>query len=187
MGEGIHCSEAALVCPVTVLLSCAHPVLPHTGVTWMWHLAVKSCSWTAGNSGTAWEELTGWITLVEVYVYGGPCVNKWCDTPHPILAVVQGWERDTWERSLFFLCQSSHSECTQNIDPRGTSRYVKSPSAPPLLCEDPSWWGSQNSFSSLLLGSHPLYLFSPSLSPSPSLSFFSFSQFGNSLKIKQMI
>ena len=72
MGE-----EAALMCPVT-LLSRACPVL----ATYRRDLDVRWLCSHVLECREQWDSLGG-VTLVEVNVYRGPCVNERCDPPPP--------------------------------------------------------------------------------------------------------
>lgn len=61
-------------------------------------------------------------------------------TLHPIWQ--QCWaEKGMCRKGVYFALTRAVILSVQNmvLDPRGTPRYVKSPSAPPLLCEALSW------------------------------------------------
>lgn len=77
------CVEAALMCPVT-LLSWACPVL----ATYRRDVDVR---WLCSHVLECREqrESLGGVTLVEVNMDRGPCVNERCD-PHPHLAALLG-------------------------------------------------------------------------------------------------
>lgn len=129
MGE-----EAALMCPVT-LLSRACPVL----ATYRRDLDVRWLCSHVLECREQWDSLGG-VTLVEVNVYRGPCVNERCDPPTPIWR--HCWaEKRMHRKGVYFALTRGVILSVPNmvLDPRGTPRYVKSPSAPPLLCEALSW------------------------------------------------
>lgn len=123
------------MCPVPLLLFRACPVLAtrrrDLDVRWLCSHALEP---------EQWESLGG-VTLVKVNMWRGPGVNECCD-PLPTPIWQQCWaEKGMHRKGVYFALTRAVIPSVQNmvLDPRGTPRYVKSPSAPSLLCEALSW------------------------------------------------